>query len=97
VKGENKSENDAKSKAFSQVFSKLGKPNEPYKEDWINVENPDLRKGLGMAAKSKDKSWFKNITKAEALGDIVLSHWSELAKDTVLFQEFEKLSNWIDA
>ena len=97
VKGENKSEDDAKTKAFSQVFSKLGKPNEPYKEDWLDVENSDLRKGLGLAAKSKDKSWYKNITKAEALGGVVLSHWSELDKETILYQEFEKLSNWIDA
>ncbi|MCX6150087.1 MAG: hypothetical protein NTX22_06155 [Ignavibacteriales bacterium] len=53
-----------------------------------------LRDKIGEIA-SGENGWYKNITKGEALGDLIFDHYSEL-EDNELKQKLNELSNWID-
>lgn len=53
----------------------------------------ELREIIGKIA--NDNGWFKSISKAEELGELIFGNYS-LLKDDELKQNIDKLSNWID-
>ncbi|MBR6093107.1 MAG: AAA family ATPase [Bacteroidales bacterium] len=89
-------EDQAKQRVFSQVHAQLGKPKEHYYEQWLDEDNIELRSAFGAAAK-KDKGWFKTEGKASALITIILPLIKDPKNKSHIKQEFEMLSNWIDA
>lgn len=89
------SDEDAKRMAFNQVKEKRANK-ESYNENWLATESDELRNALGLAAKSGD-GWYKRISKAEALGNILFSHYDEIAAETHIKFEFGKLITWIES
>lgn len=65
------------------------------REGWIEVEDETLRLVLGDVAKSKDKSWFKTVTKGEEVGSVCCEHIFGI-KEGRLKEQFEQLSKWIE-
>lgn len=61
----------------------------------VSLDCEEFRRGLGKAAKAKNKSWFKDITRGERLGAIIAPCLSQISK-TPLAMTIANLRRWID-
>ena len=66
--------------------------------EWIEggIAEASARKAIGIAAKSKDGQWFKDITSGEELGRIIATHLARIPK-TPLAKTLAVLEEWAHA
>jgi putative ATP-dependent endonuclease of the OLD family len=58
------------------------------------TDTPELRKAIGLAAKSGE--WFKNQSKGEAMGELLIKYYPQLKGDSKLKEVLNNLSVFID-
>lgn len=63
-------------------------------ESLLSEDRIDIRNALGKS--SNNKSWFKNITKGTAIGELIFNDYDSLESDVGLRQIFDGLTLWIE-
>lgn len=79
--------NVCKTKSLPEIID-LSLPN--------NLDTDNFRRVLGMAAKNKNRPWFKDITRGERLADVIVPYLDQIP-DKPLAKIISSLRQWIDA
>jgi putative ATP-dependent endonuclease of OLD family len=58
-------------------------------------ENESMKYRLELAAKAKDESWFKSITKGQVMGEAFFRHIDSVPRDSKIHTELDRLEGWI--
>jgi hypothetical protein len=61
-----------------------------------SLDNPAIRRAIGIAAKNKNNPWFKEITRGERLAEIIAPFLGQIPQ-TPLAETISKLRQWADA
>lgn len=61
-----------------------------------SLDTDNFRRVLGMAAKNKNRPWFKDITRGERLADVIAPYLVQIP-DKPLAKTISSLRQWIDA
>ncbi|MBI3775816.1 MAG: AAA family ATPase [Gammaproteobacteria bacterium] len=80
--------NNVCNKKSLPVISDLALPN--------SLDTDDFRRVLGMAAKNKNRPWFKEITRGERLAEIIAPCLDQISGKP-LAKTISRLRRWIDA
>lgn len=65
-------------------------------KDWLNQDEVEIRKALGITSKSNKNSWFKRIDHGEVIGNIFYQNIENLT-ETKFFSILDGIYKWVDS